>query len=75
MCECARIGDDCNERVGEREILKKLQLRIEKERKSVNAFHLFFVCPNLERIRLHAILHLNWKLKSQMKPYKMGPMA
>ena len=40
----------------------------DSKRKSVNAFHLFFVCPNVERICLHAILHLNLEAKSEMKP-------
>ena len=66
ICACKRNGGKKEERkskdTAENDDMK------DRERKSVNAFHLFFVYPNVDRVSVCGvclyviILHLNWKL-------------
>ena len=50
----------------------------DSKRKSVNAFHLFFVCPKTLNALVRSVSVCNstspkLEAKSQMKPYKNGP--
>ena len=58
-------GNVMKKREKEQKVTAELDDMKDSKRKSVNAFHLFFVCPNIEHIRLHAILYLNWKLNQK----------
>ena len=71
-------GNVMKKREKEQKVTAELDDMKDSKRKSVNAFHLFFVCPKTLNALVRSVSVCNstspkLEAKSQMKPYKNGP--